>query len=161
MQSEQSIPSAPVYPARHVQSFNSSLAARELEFNGHTEQIFVTIPTRVEYRPAGQFVHATSPTDVLNLPATHSVQVPPGIPLQPALQAHLLIPSLPSGDVFCVMHSWHTMMDIAFNTVEYLPATQAVHAAGPESALNVPLAHAEHVPPFSPLHPALQSRPYL
>jgi len=46
-------------------------------------------------------------------------------------------------------------MEIAFNTVEYVPATQAVHAAGPGSALKVPLAHAEHVPPFSPLHPAL------
>jgi len=46
-------------------------------------------------------------------------------------------------------------MDIAFKTVEYVPAAQAVHAAGPGLALNVPLAHAEHVPPSSPLHPAL------
>ena len=42
--------------------------------------------------------------------------------------------------------------------VEYVPATQSLHAAGPVAALNFPAPHAVHVPPLGPVYPALHEQ---
>ena len=40
--------------------------------------------------------------------------------------------------------------------VEYLPAPQSVHVAGPVDVLYFPATQFEHAPPSGPVHPALQ-----
>jgi hypothetical protein len=38
----------------------------------------------------------------------------------------------------------------------YFPASQFVHAAGPNESLYFPCTHNAHGPPFGPVYPALQ-----
>ncbi len=53
-------------------------------------------------------------------------------------------------------HTRHTVCAVAAGIVEYVPATQAVHAPEPAPTLYVPAAHVEHMP-SRPVYPALQA----
>ena len=50
----------------------------------------------------------------------------------------------------------HVLDATAPTAVEYLPATQSVHAALPVAPLYFPETHRVHVPPSGPDEPALQ-----
>ena len=43
-------------------------------------------------------------------------------------------------------HARQAVCAVAAGIVEYVPATQGVHAAGPVPTLYVPAAHVEHMP---------------
>ena len=47
------------------------------------------------------------------------------------------------------------LIEVALLTVENVLKPQFVHAALPDALLNFPAAHALHVLPFIPVHPAL------
>jgi hypothetical protein len=50
-----------------------------------TQELATVAPVVVRYLPAPQSVHATEPMEFLNFPAAHDVQVPPLLPVYPAL----------------------------------------------------------------------------
>jgi len=82
-------PSGPVNPGLQVQSACASLALGESEFveqDKHRDAD--ATPEPVEYLPDTQSLHAALPGDILNLPAMHSLQLPPSKPVEPALQVH-------------------------------------------------------------------------
>jgi len=93
-------------------------------------------PKLVENLPHGQSVHAASPVTILNLPAAHCKHVPswPG-PVDPVLHVQAVEAVLSRGEL------------------EF--AGQASQLADPGSALYVPGAHCEQVPPAGPVNPAL------
>ena len=64
----------------------------------------------------------------LYFPATHSAQVPPSGPDEPALQVQLVTAELPAGDVALAGHAMHERADDSF---EYLPAEQGIHVVDP------------------------------
>ena len=109
----------------------------------------------MEYFPARQLLHAASPDAVLYFPAAHAVHAPPSGPVDPALQAQAVASLLAAGASERVGHHWHTS-ETAPTAVEYCPATQLLHAAGPDAILYVPATHTVHVPPWTPAKPALQ-----
>jgi hypothetical protein len=61
-------------------------------------------------------------------PATHSAQVPPSGPAEPALQVQLVTAELPAGDVASVGQAMHERAD---DSLEYLPAEQGMHVVDP------------------------------
>jgi len=50
-----------------------------------------------------------SPVAILNFPAIHSVQLPPLVPVRPALQVQSLCWSLALGELEFAEHSWHVL----------------------------------------------------
>jgi len=68
----------------------------------------------------------------------------------------LVIALLPAGDVLNEGHTRHTASSVAPMLVEYLPASQSVHAALPDVDLNLPAAQAVQVTPLGPVKPRLQ-----
>ena len=52
----------------------------------------------------------------------------------------------------------HVLTKVAPVAVEYLPAAQSVHAAEPRASLYFPATQPEHVPPFGPEYPRLQTQ---
>jgi hypothetical protein len=68
-----------VYAGLHVHASVEILPTREFEFARQLEHVVAA--TSVEYWPTKQSVHTALPTTVLNLPATHAVQVPPSTPV--------------------------------------------------------------------------------
>ena len=67
--------------ATKVQLVADELPAGELEFAVHAVQDDSEVrPVAVPYLPAPQFVQSADPVDVLYLPATHAVHVPPSGP---------------------------------------------------------------------------------
>jgi hypothetical protein len=76
--------------------------------------------------PGGHSLQASDPRadSGLYFPATHSAQVPPSGPDEPALQVQLVTAELPAGDVASVGHALHERAD---DSLEYLPAEQGMH----------------------------------
>jgi hypothetical protein len=69
-----------------------------LEFDGQALHVeLAEAPTAVEYVPAAQSEQVAVPVNVLYLPATHAVHVPPSGPVDPALQVHAVKEVLPIG----------------------------------------------------------------
>ena len=99
--------------ATKVQLVADELPAGELEFDGQALHVeLAEAPTVVEYVPVPQSVHTADPVDVLYLPATHAVHVPPSGPENPALQdMHAVKEVLPTGalEVSTVKSTPHTM----------------------------------------------------
>ena len=79
--------------------------------------------------PGGHSLQASDPRadSGLYFPATHSVQVPPSGPDEPALQVQLVTAELPAGDVALIGHALHERADDS----EYLPAEQGIHEVDP------------------------------
>jgi len=50
----------------------------------------------------------------------------------------------------------HCATNVAPSALEYLPATQLVHASEPEMLLYLPATHTMHVPPLGPVYPTMQ-----
>ena len=85
----------------------------------------------------GRLSHGADPDVVLNLPSTHAVHGPPSGPVESA--GHFVLQAV--AEVLCT------------GEVEF--DGQLLHAAGPVSALYVPMSHAVHDPPEI-VNPALQ-----
>jgi hypothetical protein len=116
----------------------------------------VVAPKAAEDLPELQRVHGADPGEILYVPAAHAVHVPPFVPVYPTLQRQLVWRALPLGELEDVGQLEHELSAEAPGVVEYLPATQAAHAADPAVILYVPATHAVHVPPFVPVCPRLQ-----
>jgi len=156
-----------------VQKTFATLPAGESEFAGHEEHVEPDVaPVADEYVPAPQVLQFESPVVPLYFPAKHGTHVPPLDPEYPALHAQAVRVALAPGDVECAGHdlhsdrsiaeydpdsqSEHAASSVAPGVLENFPGPQAVHSAGPGSALYLPAAHFVHVPPSSPEDPALQ-----
>ncbi len=151
-------PFAPVYPALQTQAAAAELWLGEVELSGQPTQISTAVaPTVTEYVPAPQSVHAALPALVLYLPATHSAHEPTG-PVLPAGQSnvHAAKAVLPAAETPPAPQDVHALAPVAPVAPDHVPATQSTHAALPVTILYLPATHAEHVPPFAPVKPALQ-----
>ena len=153
---EQAPPSAPVYPALQRHRLACALPASDCVCGGqavHTEA--TEAPVAAENVPAGQSVHAEAPEAAEYVPAGHSVHEEPASEYAPARQfTQSVKASDVEGEDLPAGQSGHTEAPIA----EYLPALQSVHPALPMTILYVPAAQAEHVPPFGPVNPRLQTQ---
>jgi hypothetical protein len=92
-----------VHPALQMQLVKAALPAGELEFDG--QALHAEAPTAVEYVPAAQSVQVAFPFNALYFPATHAVHEPPSGPENPALQAQLVKPRLPAGELEFAGHA--------------------------------------------------------
>jgi hypothetical protein len=130
-----------------------TLADGELVFPGHTEHVTeVLAPITAEYVPVPQSVHATLPLIVLYFPATHTVQTPPFGPENPALQVQTV---LDAAELEFAGHAIQADETVAPTVTEYVPLEQSKQAVDPLTSLYLPATHAVHVPPFTPVYPAL------
>lgn len=153
-------PSGPDEPTLHVHKVKAELPAGELEYVGQVEQVASNVaPVTAEYRPDGQLRHKAVPVPTLYLPATHCVQVPPPSgPEEPALQVQAVMAELPAGELEWVGQVEQESSDVAPTVTEYVPATQSVHTAVPDTALYFPTRQFTHVPPFGPEYPFLHTQ---
>jgi hypothetical protein len=105
-------------------------------------------PASAETVPAGQLVHVVVPVIAAYLPATQLVHTvrPSVAAAEPTVQLEhvpvseeppVTVPNWPAGQLV------HVLMSVAAFAVEYLPATQLVHAAL-VAAAHVPAAHEVH-----------------
>ena len=72
------------------------------------------------------------------------------------MHVQLLTDVLPKNDDAFEGHSKHVLLLAAPNCAEYVPAGHWVQGAAPDTSLNVPASHAEHIPPSGPVKPLLQ-----
>jgi hypothetical protein len=159
-------PLTPVYPALHVHAVITVLPTGELAnvFVGQSVHVeLAEAPNDADHVPSRQFVQAARPDAILYFPAPQFTHVPPFGPVDPALQVQLVEAALPGGDDASkgVVHEMHVDSATANapTAVEYLPAPQSRHVAGPVAILYLPATHAVQVPPFGPENPALQMQP--
>jgi hypothetical protein len=108
---------------------------------------------------AGQLVHAADPLTFLYCPATQAVHVPPFAPVNPALHKQAALAELETGAFAFEEHATHVDEALAPTAAEYVAAPQSAHAALPAPVLYFPATHPEHVPPSTPVNPALQVHP--
>ena len=117
----------------------------ELEAGEHPRHVDDSdAPTAVEYVSASHALHASDPVDALYAPASHAVQLSPSGPEYPALQVQIVPPS---GELESGKQPRHVN---APESVEYVPASHALHAYDPVDVLYAPASHAVHVPPSGP-----------
>jgi len=83
-----------------------------------------------ELESAGQLLQFASPAEILYLPATHAVHVPPSGPDQPALQVQSVV------------------LLLAIGECEFVG--QALQLPAPAELLKLPAPHAVHASPSSP-----------
>jgi hypothetical protein len=116
----------------------------------------VVAPTTLENVFTEQFRHTDVPITALYLPVTHITHGPPFGPLAPALQVHVVIAELPTGELEASGQLRHVSEVFAPSVQEYVPSEQSVHTAVPFATLYLPTAHRTHGPPFGPVDPASQ-----
>jgi hypothetical protein len=151
-------PFGPVYPALQTQAVTTVLRLGELEFAGHVKQLVTAeAPVEAEYLPAAQLVHPALPLVSLYVPAPHGTHGPPSGPECPALHVHAKDEVLIAGELEFRGHTPQLDADEAPTVLECVPDPQLEQSALPLAILYVPATHAEHVPPFGPVYPALQS----
>jgi hypothetical protein len=153
-------PFAPANAALQVQAPLPELETGAFEFRGHVKQVDEAVaPTAAEYVDGPQSVHAALPALVLYFPATHNAHAP-GSPVLPAGQSnvHAAKAVLPAGDTPPAPHEVQTLAPVAPVAPDHVPATQSTHPALPVTILYLPVTHAEHVPPFAPVKPALHKQ---
>jgi hypothetical protein len=80
-------PSAPVYPAMQV---HIELFTYENVLFGHAVQVAAAAD---EYVLTSQPVHIALPLKALNVPAAHAVHATPLVPVYPAMQSHVELPT--------------------------------------------------------------------
>lgn len=105
--------------------------------------------------PATQSVHGWLPIVVLYLPATHAVHTPWSVLPGGQLNTHASNTELPAGETPVAPHGMQALAFALPTVVEKVPAAQSVQATLPPLVLYFPATHAEHVPPFAPVNPAL------
>ena len=112
------------------------------------------------------FLVATDANDGLYVIATNLAQAvdeywamkltpPPTERVYPALHVHAACALLVAGDELLVGQLVHVPELVAATAVEYVFVPQSVHAADPVSALYLPAAQPEQVPPSGPVNPML------
>ena len=144
----------PVKPALHAQALALLLPAGELAPVGQAWQVLSSVaPSDAEYLPDVHSLHASLPAPALNLPATHTSQVPPSGPDEPALHRHADNTELPEADSEFAGQLVHVASDVAACDPEYLPAPHSSQMLDPTTPLNVPAAQGLHVAPLAPLYP--------
>jgi hypothetical protein len=122
-------PFGPVYPRLQRQAVEILLPTEDTEFDGQFAQVEDAVaPITVEY--------------VLTLQLMHVV----------ATEAPTVVEYLPASQFT------QELATVAPVVVRYLPALQSVHPALPVTILYFPAAQAEHVPPFGPVNPRLQTQ---
>ena len=109
---------SPALQAMHVELTDAPVAA---EYVPPPQLVHREAPTAVEYLPVPQFVHGTDPADDLYLPSTHTVQMPPFGPDEPALQMQFVKAALPAGEMEFDGQLMHVDDPTA---VEYVPTSQ-------------------------------------
>ena len=135
-------PSGPDEPGVHTQNVNIMLPDTEVERVGHAWQVASDMaPTLVEYDPVPQSLHAALPVTSLYFPATHSVQLPPFGPFEPALQLHAVKDELPAAASEFAGHAEHVSSVVCPVPVEYLPAPQSAQESDPCADLYFPATH--------------------
>ena len=89
-----------------MQFVKAELPSGELEFDGQALHVeLAEAPTAVQYVPAAQSEQVAFPFNALYLPATHAVHEPLSGPENPALQAQLVKPRLPAGELEFAGHA--------------------------------------------------------
>lgn len=148
-------PSGPSYPKSQTQSVCSLLPEADTVNAGQLRQVVALVaPRSVEKVSAPHKVQASDPALVLYVPAAHGLHGPKLLPVYPAVQLHVALPS--SLVVFCG-HGVQLVAPVFAS--EYSPAKQFAQSSEPGDPLYVPPAHALHVPPSGPVYPALQMQP--
>jgi hypothetical protein len=131
-------PSAPVYPARHVQSAALPLPDNEKVLAGHPRHVLILVALSVVlYVPARHLVHVSAPA-ALYVPARQRVHalisVAPNLVLYvPArhfvhVSAPVALLHVPAGQ----------LVHVPAPTPLYIPATQLIHVPTPVAVLFVP-----------------------
>jgi hypothetical protein len=123
-------PSAPLYPAIHLQWVARLLPRGELEDSGQLEQ--VPAPSLAEYFPAGQGVHGLEPVSALYFPTAHAAQGPPSSPLYPALHLQAVARLLPRGELEDSGQLKQVSAVDAPRSAEYLPALHSMQMSVPD-----------------------------
>jgi hypothetical protein len=151
-------PLGPANPRLQTQLASAVDPTGACVFEGHPRQVAIAVaPVAVEYVLAPQSVHAAEPVDVLYFPATHKTHDSASGPVDPAGQSETqaVNASLPAGENVLAPQLIQVEATKAPVAVEYLPASQSVHATLPMICLYLPAAHAVHVPLISPVYPVL------
>jgi len=89
----------------------------------------------------GQSLHKADPADVLYLPATHAVQLPPSGPVDPALQVQLVKAALPAGEVEFDGQAVHDASVVCPVAVPYLPAQHRHGSVHTHTPFCLPVMH--------------------
>jgi uncharacterized protein YnzC (UPF0291/DUF896 family) len=133
-------PFTPVYPALHRHPTTRLLPLGESEFAGQSVHVlYAEAPTAAEYLPAVQsmqLVAKEAPTVGEYFPAVQSEHEEPASEYLPAAQATQAV-------------------DVVDPDGEDVPALQLEHKSEPTVVLCFPTTHVVHVPPFTPVYPAL------
>jgi len=133
-------PLNPVNTGLHTQSLTWALEIGDIESAWHAWQTSDPAPTAVEYFPTAHWLHSAVPRAALNFPATQMRHDSPSGPVNPGLQVQLVMTLLASGEFEFDEHGTQTS-EIAPIVIEYCPAIQLLHAAGPFSSLYLPATH--------------------
>ena len=146
------LPTVPVQPASQTHevelaiplfesafTHNRHFVLSSAEYEPYTQSLHVSIVyelTRTEFLPATQSVQIVDPVLGLYLPATHPVQTP-SVPVQPALQIHDIILTLPGSESvftqsrhFVVLYAEYSFVYELTGT-EYFPASHILHTIDP------------------------------
>lgn len=105
----------------------------------------------LENLPRTHKLHSADPVVLLNLPATHSEQAKPLVPLCPALHIQFVTWLLPTTEFVFTGHAAQVDDVLAPFAVENLPASHGMHSAAPLTSLYVPAMHSEQGLPLGPV----------
>ena len=134
-----------LYPAKHLQSINSSLPDVEDVCKGHAMQF--PAPAATLYVPAPHAEHCPTPVATLYFPASHAVQATPSeAAVYPTTHLQSINSLLPDAELVHVGHVEHCPVPVA---ALYLPAEHALHA----TPSDVPLYPAMHLQSVNALLP--------
>ena len=129
-----------VYPALQTQeSVLMLVCPGELELALHTQAALLVLCTG-EVAADRHATHTDDPVALLNVPAAHGAHATPSEPVEPALHVQSTRAPLAAGACEPVGHNVHAEAAV----VEYLPATQSLHAVPPGAALYVPEPQVVH-----------------
>jgi hypothetical protein len=150
-------PLGPVNPTLQTQLASAGEPTGACVSAGQAWQALCAVAaTVVEYVLTLQSVHTLLPMNLLNLPGTHAVHVPPSTPLYPVVHMQFVKSVDPAPEIEFAGQAVQTDSDCAAIEPEYLLSAQLVHAAEPGTVLYFPATHAVHVPPLGPVNPRLQ-----
>lgn len=146
-------PSGPVWPLSHVQALTVLLPGGELEwFDGHARQTVPAFDGR--YDPASHLTHADDPFTPLKVPTSHKAQLPPSVPVYPALQRQSCAAELAASELEKM--DWHARHATPADASKKNPASQSLQVPDPLRGLKDPGLQAVHTPPSDPSYPTLQ-----
>ena len=144
-------------PSEHFKHEVCPMEAWNLPMSHSLHEWIPTWPNSSLYFPAGQAVHAPSPSRYW--PVSHLQSVISALPatdVEPSGQArHSLLLLTEYVPALQGTHA-ETLIDASMRTC--LPAAHWAHASSPVTSLNVPAGHLTHGPPAGPVCPRLQTQ---